>query len=266
MSLRPEPLRAVIADDELLARRRLRTLLALDPDIIIVAEAANGPEAIAVVREYSPDVLFLDVRMPGADGIDVLAALGTDRVGAVVLVTAFDEYAIAAFEHHALDYVLKPVDADRFHATVARVRERLYQQRSARLTEATLRALAQVYPRDNELRSERYLTRIVVRSGQKTAIVNVAEIDWVEVRGDYLALHSASAVHLYRGTLSALEQRLDPTEFVRIHRSTLVRLSRVKEFEPYFHGDYSVTLYDGTRVRLSRTYRARVQAILGQNL
>lgn len=266
MSLRLEPLRAVIADDEALARRRLRALLTLEPDVIIVAEAANGPEAIDAVREHSPDVLFLDVRMPGADGIDVLAALGPEPVGAVVLVTAFDEYAIAAFEHHALDYVLKPVDEDRFRATVARVRERLRQQRSARLTEETLRALAQVYPREDASRSERYLTRIVVHSGQKTAIVDVAEIDWVDVRGDYLALHSASAVHLYRSTLGALELRLDPAEFVRIHRSTLVRLSRIREFEPCFHGDYSVTLYDGTRLRLSRTYRARVQAVLGQSL
>jgi two-component system LytT family response regulator len=266
MSPRPEPLRAVIADDEPLARRRLRTLLAQEPDIAVIAESANGPETIDVVREHAPDVLFLDVHMPGADGIEVLEALGPDAVSAVVLVTAFDDYAIAAFEHHALDYVLKPVDEDRFHATVARVRERLRQQRSARLTEETLRTLAQLYRTGDPASGERYLARIVVRSGQKTSIVDVADIDWVEVRGDYLALHTRAGEHLYRGTLGTLEQRLDPAEFVRIHRSTLVRLSRVKEFEPYFHGDYSVTLHDGTRLRLSRTYRARVHAVLGQSL
>src|SRR5690606_23162414 len=161
-------LRGGIADDEALARRRLRTLLAQESDVTVVAEAANGPEAIDVVREHSPDVLFLDVRMPGATGIDVLETLGPESVGAVVLVTAFDEYAVAAFEHHALDYVLKPVDEDRFRATVARVRERLRQQRSARLTEDTLRALAQVLPRADGSRGEPYLTRIVVRSDRKT--------------------------------------------------------------------------------------------------
>jgi two-component system LytT family response regulator len=265
MSPPPEPLRAVIADDEALARRRLRTLLGREADFIVIAETANGPETIDVVREHAPDVLFLDVHMPGADGIEVLEALGPDRVGAVVLVTAFDDYAIAAFEHHALDYVLKPVDEDRFHATVGRVRERLRQRRSALLTEETLRTLTQVYRTDAPVGAEGYLARIVVRSGQKTSIVNVADIDWVDVRGDYLALHTRAGEHLYRGTLGALEQRLDPAEFVRIHRSTLVRLSRIKEFEPYFHGDYSVTLHDGTRLRLSRTYRARVNDVLGQS-
>jgi len=244
-------LRAVIADDEALARRRLRTLLAQESDVTVVAEAANGPEAIDVVREHSPDVLFLDVRMPGATGIDVLETLGPESVGAVVLVTAFDEYAVAAFEHHALDYVLKPVDEDRFRATVARVRERLRQQRSARLTDETLRVLAQVLPRAGGSRGEPYLTRIVVRSDRRTTIVDVADIDWVETRGDYLALHAGSDVHLHRGTLGTLEQRLDPAEFVRIHRSTLVRLSRIRELEPYFHGDYAVTLQDSTRLRLS---------------
>ena len=266
MSRPPEPLRAVIADDEPLARRRLRTLLAQEPDIDVVAETANGPETVDVVRAHAPDVLFLDVHMPGADGIEVLAALGEDAVGAVVLVTAFDDYAIAAFEHHALDYVLKPVDEDRFRATVERVRARLRQQRSARLTDATLRALAQTYRAGEPSGGEPYLAHIVVRSGQKTTIVDVGDIDWVEVRGDYLVLHTRAGEHLVRGTLGTLEQRLDPAVFVRIHRSTLVRLSRVKEFEPYFHGDYAVTLHDGTRLRLSRTYRARVHAVLGQSL
>jgi two-component system, LytTR family, response regulator len=266
MSRPPEPLRAVIADDEPLARRKLRALLAEQPDITVVAETANGPETIDVVRAHGPDVLFLDVHMPGADGIEVLEALGPDRTGVVVLVTAFDDYAIAAFEHHALDYVLKPVDHDRFRATVERVRVRLRQQRAARITEETLRALAQIYRPASSADAERYLARIVVRSGQKTSIVDVAAIDWVDVRGDYLALHTDAGVHLSRGTLGALERRLDPAEFVRIHRSTLVRLSRVKELEPYFHGDFAVTLHDGTRLRLSRTYRAHVQNVLGQSL
>ena len=263
MSPRPEPLRVVVADDEPLARRRLRSLLGREEDIGVVVETTNGPDTIDVVREHTPDVLFLDVRMPGADGIEVLEAIGAGAVGVVVLVTAFDDYAVAAFEHHALDYVLKPVDEDRFRTTLARVRERLFQQRSARLTEEALQALVQAY-RNEGSGNEPYLAHIVVRGAHKRTIVQVADIDWIQANGDYLALHAGKDVFLYRGTLNALEQRLDPAVFVRIHRSTLVRLSRVQHLEPYFHGDYFVTLHDGTRLRLSRTYRARVQAVVGQ--
>jgi two-component system LytT family response regulator len=256
-----EPLRVVIADDEPLARRRLRSLLAEHADIGEVVETENGPDTIRVVREQSTDVLFLDVRMPGANGIEVLEAVGPNAVGAVVLVTAFDDHAVAAFEYQALDYVLKPVDEDRFHATIARVRERLVERRAARLAEETLR-LMQAYGRE-EQGSERHLSRIIVRGTQKTTIVEVSEIDRIEANGDYLALHTGREVHLYRGTLGALEQQLDPREFVRIHRSTIVRIGRIRHLEPYFHGDCFVTLRDGTRLRLSRTYRARVQATLG---
>jgi two-component system LytT family response regulator len=234
-----DPLRALVADDEPLARRRLRALLAQEPDFTVVAESGNGPETVEAVHAHAPDVLFLDVQMPGASGIEVLEALGPVGVGAVVLVTAFDDYAVAAFEHHALDYVLKPVDEDRFRATVGRA---------------------------GAPGGERYLSRILVRSGQKVTVVDVGDVDWVQAEDDYLALHAGSRTHLYRGTMGALEERLDPAQFARIHRSTIVRLSRVRELEPYFHGDYSVTLLDGTRLRLSRTYRARFQAAFGQTL
>src|SRR5690606_3429406 len=160
-------------------------------------------------------------------------------------------------------YVLKPVGEERFRATFARVRERLLQQRSVRLSEEALRTLAQEVRRE-QVASEPYLARLVVRTGQRRIIVDVSDIDWVEARSDYLALHTGSKVYLYRGTLSSLAQRLDPGVFVRIHRSTLVRLSHVKQLEPYFHGDYMLTLRDGTRLRLSRTYRGRAEAALGQ--
>jgi two-component system LytT family response regulator len=261
MSRQPEPLRVVIADDEALARRRLRSLLAQEADIGEVVETVNGPDTIDVVRGQATDVLFLDVRMPGADGIEVLEAIGPGVIGAVVLVTAFDDYAVAAFEHHALDYVLKPLDEDRFRTTLARVRERLFEQRTARLHADTLQALVQTFRRA-ELAGEPYLSRIVVHTAGKKTIVNVADIDWVEANGDYLALHTVKDVFMHRGTLGALEQRLDPAEFVRIHRSTLVRISHIQQLEPYFHGDHCLTLRDGTRLRLSRTYRARVQAVL----
>lgn len=260
-----EPLRVVVADDEPLARRMLVGLLAREPDVTVVAESENGPETIDAVLRHTPDVLFLDVRMPGADGIEVLETLGPDSLRAVVFVTAFDDYAVSAFEHHALDYVLKPVDEDRFVATLERVRERLRQQQAAVLVEETLASLAQYYRRsDDGARNNNYLSRVVVRSRGKAKVVDVAEIDWIEAADDYLKLHAGAEVHLMRGSLGAFEKRLDPAEFARVHRSTIVRLSRVKEMEPYFHGDYSITLTDGSRLRLSRTYRASFQAALGQ--
>jgi two-component system LytT family response regulator len=265
MSPQPEPLRVIVADDEALARRGLCRLLAQEPDFVVIAETGNGIATIDAVRTNAPDVLFLDVRMPGANGIEVIEAIGPDAAGAVVLVTAFDDYAVAAFEHHALDYVLKPVDEDRFRTTVARVRERIRQQRAARFTDDTLRALMEAHQRASDP-PDPYPSRIVVRNAGKTTIVEVSDIDWFEAAGDYVALHTGATVHFHRTTMSALEQRLDPAEFVRIHRSTLVRISRVRELQPFFHGDHCVILRDGTRMRLSRTYRARLQAALGQRL
>jgi two-component system LytT family response regulator len=256
-----DALRVVVADDEALARHMLTTLLAREPGVTVVAECGNGPETIDAVRAHAPDVLFLDVRMPGASGIEVLEQLGSDAVRAVVLVTAFDDYAIAAFDHHALDYVMKPVDADRFRTTMQRVRERLRQQRSATLAEETLRALAQAYAASGT--REPYLSRIVVRSTKSVAVVDLADVDWIEADDDYLRLHSGARTHLVRGTLSALEAQLDPAEFVRIHRSTIVRLGRVKELVPQLHGDYEVRLSTGAQLRLSRSYRERLGAALG---
>ncbi|HEX6135378.1 MAG TPA: LytTR family DNA-binding domain-containing protein [Longimicrobiales bacterium] len=258
-----EPIRAIVADDEPLARRLLVRLLAREPDITIVAQAANGPDTVEVVREHSPDVLFLDVHMPGATGIEVLEALGTGTVRAVVLVTAHDDYAIAAFEHHALDYVLKPIDESRFRSAVQRVRNRLHESRAALLTETSMRALAQFYAAAAPDGAQPWLSRLIARTAGKVTVVEVADIDWVGAADDYLEVHAGTTVHYVRGSMASLESRLDPAEFIRIHRSSLIRLSRVKELEPYFHGDYSVTLHDGTRLRLSRTYRARFEQALG---
>jgi two-component system, LytTR family, response regulator len=261
-----ETLRVVVADDEPLARRMVTTLLAREPDVEVVAESANGPETVDVVRSLAPDVLFLDVRMPGANGIEVLERLGPGAVRAVVLVTAFDDYAVSAFEHHALDYVLKPVDADRFRATMQRVRERLHEHRSAALADETLRALARVYGASPPERGEEYLSRVVVRSARSSTVVELADVDWVEADGDYLRLHVGPKSHLVRGTLGAFEPRLNPREFVRIHRSAIVRLSRVRELVPQLHGDYRITLTTGARLRLSRSYREKLGAALGTEL
>ena len=266
MSTHADPLRVIVADDEALARRMLTTLLARERDAVVVAECDNGPGTIDAVRAHAPDVLFLDVRMPGATGIEVLEQLGPHAVRSVVLVTAFDDYAIAAFDHHALDYVLKPVDEERFRTTMQRVRDRLRELRSATLAEETLKDLARLYGAAGREPRGEYLSRIVVRSTRSVAVVDVAEVDWVEADDDYLKLHVGARVHLVRGTLSALETQLDPAEFVRIHRSTIIRISRVKELVPYFHGDYEVKLIDGARLRLSRSYRERLGALLGTTL
>lgn len=261
-----EALRVVVADDEPLARRLLTTLLAREEAVVVVAESSNGPETIEAVRQHAPDVLFLDVRMPGASGIEVLERLGEGLVRAVVLVTAFDGYAVAAFDHHAVDYVLKPVDADRFRTTMQRVRDRVRQHRSTTLVEETVRALVEAYGSTSRAERDAYLSRIVVRSTKSVMVVDLTSVDWVEADGDYLKLHVGSKFHLLRGTMSALEPQLDPREFVRIHRSSIVRISRVKELVPQLHGDYDITLATGARLRLSRSYRERLGAALGTTL
>jgi two-component system LytT family response regulator len=262
MSSSAEPLRVIVADDEALARRMLLALLRTEPGLTVVAECTNGPETIAAVRAHAPDVLFLDVRMPGCTGLEVLDAVGLEAARAVVFVTAFDDYAVAAFDHHALDYVLKPVDDERFRDTVRRVRERLREQRSALLAEAAFHGLRQAIRPEHSPRDEAFLTRFVVRSAKSLAFVETADVDWIEADDDYVRLHTGPKTHLVRSTLNALERQLDPTVFVRIHRSAIVRVARVKELLHAAHGDYVVRLTDGTRLRLSRSYRARLGAAL----
>ena len=266
MSSSAESLRVVVADDEALARRMLLGLLRAETELTVVAECSNGPETIAAVRAHAPDVLFLDVRMPGCSGLEVLEALGPHAVRAVVFVTAFDDYAVAAFDHHALDYVLKPVNDDRFRDTVRRVRERLREQRSAQFADDAfqelMRALRPGHPRSDET----FLSRFIVRSSKSVVIVETADVDWIEADDDYARLHAGPRTHLVRETLTALERQLDPKVFVRIHRSAIVRLAHVKELLPAAHGDYVVRLNDGTKLRLSRSYRDRLGTALGTTL
>jgi two-component system LytT family response regulator len=261
-------MRVVLADDEPLARARLRSLLSRHEDVEIVAECANGPEVVAAVEAHRPNVLFLDVQMPGQSGVEVVQAIGPRAVCAVVFVTAYDEHAVRAFEQHALDYVLKPVDDERFERTLERVRERLAERSASALTESVLRLLGQqqVGSARPPATSSPYPARLLLRSTDRLSFVDVAAVDWVEADGDYVRLHTGKSSHLLRSTLSALEAQLDPAVFVRIHRSTIVRLARVREFQPYFHGEYVVLLHDGTKLKLSRSYRDRLQTVLGQPL
>jgi two-component system LytT family response regulator len=246
-------IRALIVDDEPLARRRLRTLLTSETDVDVVGECEDGVSAIAETRRLTPDLLFLDVQMPGLDGFDVLEALGPSTSPAVIFVTAHDAYALRAFDVHAVDYLLKPFDRSRLRHALSRVR-------AMRLDVADVgrRLLSLVA----DVKANRPLERLVVKSRGRVYFVRVDEIDWIQTAGHYLVLHAAGKEHLIRETISALEQRLDPDRFVRIHRSIIVNIDRVKELVPTFHGEYDLELGDGTRLASGRGYSDRLQAIV----
>lgn len=245
----------VIADDEPLARERLRSLVTGHPDLTVVAECADGRETVATVARLAPDLAFLDIQMPELDGFGVLEALAPTHRPAVVFVTAYDEYAIHAFEVNAVDYLLKPVDPRRFEEALSRARTRLSLPDSGRLAE-----LDQLLA---ELRRVRgYPSRLVAKLGNTVSLVPVEEIDWIEARGNYARLHAARVVHLIREPLRSLEARLDPDRFARVHRSAIVNLERIATVEPFFHGEYILMLRNGTRLTSSRTQSARLRALL----
>jgi two-component system LytT family response regulator len=250
-------LRTLIVDDEPLARRRLRTLLEGEPDVELVGECADGDEAVAAVRERQPDLVFLDVQMPGRNGFGVLEALAPYAPPAVVFVTAHDRYALKAFDVHALDYLLKPFDRPRFRKALERARAQLRREPGPGVNERLLALLADV----REARPP--LERLVVKSAGRVSFVRTDEIDWIEAAGNYLRLHVGGDTPLLRETMNSLEARLDGRRFVRIHRSTIVNIERIRELQPSFHGDYAVRLRDGTELTLSRGYRDKVQAALG---
>ena len=252
-------IRVVVADDEPLARHRLRALLGNASDMTIVAECANGDDVVRAVEAHEPDVLLLDIQMPGLTGIQIIDALGPRAVPVVVFVTAYDAHAVKAFEQEALDYLLKPLGEERFAQTLVRVRERL--ARRALPAPATDAARGVTPSADGAVRT--HLSRIPLRTAGKITFLEVDSLEWVEADGDYLRLHAGSRPQLYRATLTALEKQLDPAHFVRVHRSALVRRSAIVSLEPYFHGEYIIRVRSGARLRLSRTYRDRLPELLG---
>jgi two-component system, LytTR family, response regulator len=260
MDLATHKTRVVTADDEPLARERLRTLLAAEDWIELVAECHDGTSAVAAVHRFRPDLLFLDVQMPGASGFEVLDALAPDEVPFVIFVTAFDRFALRAFEVHALDYLLKPFDRERFHDALTRAREQI-ERRSAGDLERRLLALVQ------DLKpAPQPLERFVVKSGGRVFFVRADEIEWIEAAGNYVKLHVGSATHLFRETMNAVETKLNPDLFYRIHRSHIVNIERVRELQPWFNGEYVVFLNSGTRLTLSRGYREKLQDRIGRTL
>jgi two-component system LytT family response regulator len=247
-----ERIRAIVVDDEPLARERLCDLLRSDAEVDVVAVCADGVEAVAAVRDLSPDLCFLDVQMPESGGFDVVTEIGVDRMPVVIFVTAYDHHALRAFEAHALDYLLKPFDEARFRAALERAKTHVRNARAASLGER-LASLVE------ELRPQReHLDRVAVRSSGRLVLLKWTEIDWIAAEGNYVRLHAGDASHLLRETIGALEARLDPRQFMRIHRSTIVNLDRVREVQPLFHGEHRVVLDDGTKLTLSRGYRDRL--------
>jgi len=249
-------MRTLIVDDEPLARERLRTLLRDEPDIELIGECADGKEAVSAIQGKNPELLFLDVQMPEMDGFAVLEAVGPERVPAVVFVTAYDRYALRAFDVHALDYLLKPFDRERFQKALERARAQVGER--GKLGDRLLALL-------KDIKEEpKHPQRFVIKSAGRVFFLRADEINWIEAAGNYVQLHVGSATHLMRETMGGLETRLDPEKFVRIHRSAIVQVDRIKEMQPAFHGDYIVILEDGTRLNLSRSYREKLQALLGQ--
>ena len=253
-------LRVLIVDDEPLARERLRVLLRDAPEVQVVGECGDGRRALAAIRRRRPDLLFLDVQMPELDGFAVLRALDPTELPAVIFVTAYDRYALRAFEVHALDYLLKPFDRERFHRALARARTQIERDRRGTLDARLLALLEDLRP------GRKRLERLVVKDGGRVFFLRAEEIDWVEAQGNYARLHIGRETHLVRETMARLEAGLDPKQFARIHRSTIVNLERVRELLPDFHGDSVVVLRDATRLTLSRGYRERFRELLGSTL
>jgi len=255
------PIRTLIVDDEPAARDGIRHLLAADPEIVLAGECSNGREAAAAIRDTAPDLVFLDVQMPGLDGFGVLREVGVDRAPAVVFVTAFDQYALRAFDVHAIDYLLKPFTDDRFRQSLEQAKQLVRQGRLGDLSSKLAALLDHDEPAPPR---PRYLDRLVVKSGGKVTLLPVGEIEWIDAEGDYVRIHVGKTWHLLRETMKNLEDQLDSARFVRIHRSTIVNLEKVKELQPFFRGEYVVVLHNGTTLKLSRGYRDNLEARLGR--
>ena len=273
-------IRTVVVDDEPMARERIVGLLNQEKDIEVVGEYADGTQAVSAIQQQHPDLVFLDVQMPACDGFGVIQQLGPEQVPAVVFVTAYDEYALKAFEVHAIDYLLKPFGRDRFQETLKHARSSLDRQRAGDLGR---RLLALVGPPSPDGTVPRFggtgprasagpaayreglkLDRLVVKSGGRVFFLRTEDIDWIEAAGNYVRLHMGVESHLFRETMNNIEARLDTARFVRVHRSRIVNTDRIKELQPASTGEYVVLLHTGARLPLSRGYRDKLQEQLGK--
>ena len=246
--------RTLVIDDEHLARERLLKLLRAEPEVDVLGEAGNGRDAVALIRQTKPDLIFLDVQMPELDGFGVLAELADSERPAVIFVTAHDKFALRAFEVHAVDYLLKPFDKERFQTALRRALDQFARQQRAPM-HAQISALLQ------ELRPTQQSDRLAVKIDGRVLFLKIADLDWVEAADNYVSLHVGKDTHLLRETMANIEQRLPSEKFIRISRSTIVNMDRIRELQPMFHGEYSVILRDGTKLTLSRSHRDKLQQL-----
>lgn len=251
-------IRAVIVDDEPWARSRLAALLNAEPDFDLVASCGCGEDAVDAIVAHAPDVVFLDVQMPGLDGFGVVDRVGIEAMPLVVFVTAHDDYALRAFDTRAVDYLLKPFDEDRFRRAIRRVRDDVGSSQPA--AERVAASVAE--PRAGR----RFLRRLALQSSGRVSLLPTSEIDWLEAAGNYVTLHVGQSTHLVRHGLSALEAKLDPETFVRLHRSAIVNVERIRELTPWLGGEQAVILQDGTQLTIGRAFRSRLKALLDNSL
>jgi two-component system LytT family response regulator len=240
---------ACIVDDEPLARTRIKTLLEDDAEIEVVAVCANGIEAVDSIKKLQPELLFLDIQMPKVDGFDVLQQLNASQIPVIIFVTAYDEFAVKAFEVHAIDYLLKPFDKRRFDLALERAKKSIKSDKSETMSN-NIESLI-----DTMDRSSSYVSRVIVKQSGRVLFIDVKDIDWIEAAGNYVEIHSRDKSYLIRETMNNMDQKLDPDQFSRIHRSTIVNIDRVQELQSWFHGDYQVLLESGTKLTMSRNYR-----------
>ncbi|HLL77595.1 MAG TPA: response regulator [Pyrinomonadaceae bacterium] len=263
MAREPNKIRALIVDDEPFARERVRRLLSSDADIELVGECADGFAAVRMIEERAPDLLFLDIQMPGKTGFDVLEEIDAEQTPVVVFLTAYDQYAVRAFDACALDYLLKPFDEERFERALSRAKTQI--RRDAAPEDPDDDTASPLAPRDanGSHRHASPLERFVVKASGRIFFLKADEVDWIEAYGNYVRLHVGKSAYLLREPIGSMEARVDPARFLRIHRSALVNVGRIREMQPMFHGQYAVVLHDGTQLTLSRRYRAKLQQTLG---
>ncbi|MGH8187051.1 MAG: LytR/AlgR family response regulator transcription factor [Steroidobacteraceae bacterium] len=265
-----QPIRAIIVDDEALARRGIEIRLASYSDVVIVAECENGREAIEAIAREQPDLMFLDIQMPGLSGFDVLARVPHESLPMIIFVTAFDRYALDAFEAQALDYLLKPINDARFTTAMQRVRSQWQQRNAVAQREQLVQLLATTHGSANvdqsllrdQTQSHGYPEILPIRDDAGTVRLEVNKIDWIDAAGDYMCVHADGHTYVLRETMKSLEAVLDPKTFQRVHRSTIVNVQRVRRLRPHTNGEYFLTLDDGQEIKLSRSYRDRVDQLL----
>jgi len=251
-------IRTMVVDDESMARERIVAMLQQEKDIELIGECTDGAQAVSAIQHHQPDLVFLDVQMPACDGFGVIRQVGAEQMPPVVFVTAYDEYALKAFEVHAMDYLLKPFGRERFQQTLQHARTHVERRRAGDLGKRLMALVQDIKPEPQRL------DRLVVKSGGRVFFLRTDELDWIEAAGNYVRLHLGDESHLFRETMNRMETRLDSRRFVRIHRSRIVNTERIKELQPWFNGEYVVVLRNGARLPLSRGYRDKLQEQLGK--